>query len=281
MARLIAFVGALVSAVALGACAATPAPPPRLPDIVAPAPIPPLPPSAEVWGASLDDPHCLDGCPRSRSADARIIHRDLYVLSNNGETKLADWVAYVVSEELSGPERSRTWRADPDLNDEETLEPDDYDEAYPERGFDLGHQAPLASFSASPNWRETNFLSNITPQNSNLNRGRWARLERAERTLSARLDEHVYVVTGPLYESVMPALPNANESMRTPSGYWKIVALADGRYAGFIFENAPARETFCDAERGLAEIEARSGLDLFPSGTTSVSPTLAAGLGCR
>lgn len=239
----------------------------------------PQPPLLETWSAPLDNPLCLLGCPRSQNSDARIIQRYLYVLANNSQTKLADWVAYVVDADLSGPERRRNWRADPELADDETLEPQDYDDAYSMRGFDLGHQAPLASFAASTHWAETNFLSNITPQNSNLNRGRWARLERAERALAERYDTDVYVITGPLFERPMPSLPHANESMTTPSGYWKVIALADGRVAGFVFENGPGRGSYCNAEREIEEIELRSGLDLFPDAAPQ-DGSLGSDLGC-
>ncbi len=209
-----------------------------------------------------------------------MIRRQLYVLANNGRTKFADWVAYVVVAGVSGPERNRRWLADPDLPADETLEPADYARAHPELGVDRGHQAPLASFALSPHWAETNYLSNATPQNSNLNRGRWARLERAERLLAEREHASVYVITGPLYEAPMRALPSADEPATVPSGYWKVVAVTDGRVAGFIFANAPGDESYCSDQRAVEEIESRSGLDLFPDASGIDQAPLATALGC-
>jgi len=74
----------------------------------------------------------------------------------------------------------RKWKADPWLDDDETLEPGDYskfndDDSIPER--DRGHQAPLAAFKGTVYGWQTNYLSNITPQNAALNQGPWVDLE--------------------------------------------------------------------------------------------------------
>lgn len=205
--------------------------------------------------------------------------RRLYALSNNGETKFADWVAYVVREEWIGPQEGRGWANDPDLPDDETLETEDYN-AISTLHADRGHQAPLGSFTNAPDWPEMNYLSNITPQNLNLNRGRWRRLEDAERNLARREHIPVFVVTGPLFEREMAPLPNANEFHRVPSGYWKIVATADGRVAAFIFENRQEGGHYCAFARSIDEIETRSGLELFPDAETEPARPLGRAIGC-
>jgi len=225
-------------------------------------------------------PHCLFGCPLATSQDDQIIRRHLYTLANNPHTKFADWVAYVVRVEYQGEEESRNWHVDPDIAPNDTLELQDYRGAPRSLSIDRGHQAPLASFTGSDYWPETNYLSNITPQDSNLNRGRWARLEDAERELAETQDAPIYVLTGPLYEHEMRALPNADEAHRVPSGYWKVVALPDGRVVAFIFANAPGRGRYCAFIRPLAEVEQRSGLDLFPERAPSSLDGLAPEIGC-
>ena len=64
--------------------------------------------------------------------------------------------------------------------------PDDYTGANAALGTDRGHQAPLASFAGTDHWRDTNVLSNITPQASALSQGPWARLETRVRDLRGR-----------------------------------------------------------------------------------------------
>lgn len=171
-------------------------------------------------------PLCLYGAPQG--SDGKVIDHDIYLLCNNGETKFADWVTYVVSPEtISGSGKTtRCWKADPMLSPAETLEPADYKGAHAALHTDRGHQAPLASFKGTSCWAETNYLSNITPQMSELNQGPWRLLEEHVRDL-ARQGYQVYVMTGPLYERPMPTLPGADEPHRVPSGYWKICVTQD------------------------------------------------------
>jgi endonuclease G len=151
---------------------------------------------------------------------------------------------------------------------------------------------PLASFTRTPFWRDTNLLSNTTPQESELNQGPWARLESAERAL-ARSESvlAVYVMTGPLYERSMPALPRADEPHRVPSGYWKIVATHENsavKVAAFHFDQETARTAdFCAHLTTVTIIESKTGFHFFHglSATDQLNIEtnpggLAADLGC-
>ena len=116
-------------------------------------------------------------------------------------TRFADWVAYRITKRSIGPTAARVWKPDPWLADNETLEPEDYRGAFAALKTDRGHQAPLASFTSTPTWEATNYLSNITPQKSALNRGAWVKLESSVRSLARSPDtDAVYVMTGPLSE---------------------------------------------------------------------------------
>jgi len=215
---------------------------------------------------------CLAGCPVGSPIENRVVAGENLVFSNNGETKFPDWIAYAVAPRLFGPTRARVWRADPRLPENETLEPEDYRGAYSMMGVDRGHLAPLASFAGARQWRMTNYLSNVMPQRSALNRGPWARLEAAVRRLARdRGRRPVHIVTGPLFERDMPPLPNADEAHVVPSGYWKVVAIG-GRggvaaAVGFVMDQDLLRSAdFCDAENriGIKELEHRVGIGLFP-----------------
>ena len=105
------------------------------------------------------------------------------------------------------------------MAESETLEPADYKQAHALLDTDRGHQVPLASFSGTPHWPETNYLSNITPQKSALNQGPWRRLEEAARKLANQaVVNGVYGLTGPLYDRRMPSLPRADEGYAKPQG---------------------------------------------------------------
>ena len=124
--------------------------------------------------------------------------------------------------------KQRNWKADPLLEETATLEPNDYDGAWANLDTNRGHQAPLASFKGTACWKETNYLSNITPQKEDLNQGPWADLEDKIRALAKTQD--VYVITGTLYGREMPKLPGADEPHKIPSGYFKVILVQQGWY---------------------------------------------------
>ena len=162
---------------------------------------------------------CFNGCPTGTPPTNDLIIRDIYILSSNDETKFADWVAYNVTLATIGRTARRNFRADPLLDQDETLEPGDYRGANAAIGTDRGHQVPLASFTGTPHWEDTNYLSNITPQRSPLNQGPWRELEEAARDVARDPDiDVVFVMTGPLFERAMDPLPNADEPHSVPSG---------------------------------------------------------------
>ena len=149
------------------------------------------------------------------------------------------------------------------IDPDETLEPADYKDANKILKTDRGHQAPIASFRGTGKAKKTNFLSNITPQTSALNRGAWRSLENAVRNL-ARI-RVCYVVTGPLYEQETPPLPGADEPHKIPSGYWKIVAVgvpgnpASVRATAFILgQDTPTGTNFRAHIETIDEVEQRS-----------------------
>ena len=73
---------------------------------------------------------------------------------------------------MRGPKRERNWAKDPKIDIRYTFTPPDYKGMSQEPYFfDRGHQAPLASFKNHPKWYVLNYLSNITPQKKDLNRG--------------------------------------------------------------------------------------------------------------
>lgn len=236
--------------------------------------------AARADEARLHTFHCLQACPVGAPENADVVVREIYTLAADPLTKMAVWVAYRVTKDTVGPSQSRDWAADPWLAPDETLEPDDYKDSNATLKVDRGHQAPLAAFSGTPFWLETDILSNITPQSSDLNQGPWQQLEARETKLAIDRNIAVYVLTGPLFEQLMPALPKADERHRVPSGYWKVIMTADGRIASFIFgQDTPRNADYCSKRVTLDQVELRARLRLLPMRTAPGQP-LDADLGC-
>lgn len=225
-----------------------------------------------TFGQSRPEIHCKHffmGYPYGTPASNDLVIRDLYALSNNDNTKFADWVAYKLTlHEIDGElDLDRNWRSEEWLDGRETLEESDYTSASSTSDYDRGHLAPLGSFKNSIYASQTNHLSNITPQKADLNRGPWVKLENDIRTL-VQMNRLAYVMTGPLYEHDMPPLPKANEKHTVPSGYWKVVIVPTGKstfeHAAFIMEQESGRKDDVSSKVvTIDEVELRSGLDLL------------------
>ncbi|GLS89087.1 endonuclease [Psychromonas marina] len=199
--------------------------------------------------------HCPLACPESPPKND-LIFAHIYALSNNPITKFADWVAYEVNPINFGPSTGRIWKTDPLLSDNETLEANDYKGANSSvLEADRGHQAPLASFAGSQYWYEVNYLSNITPQDKDLNQGAWKNLEDAIRD-SSSYKKPLYVITGPLFTKKMPDLPKADESHVIPSGYFKIVYDQSGATAFVMQQNSNRKDNYCLKKLPVSSIQA-------------------------
>ncbi|MEJ0053618.1 MAG: DNA/RNA non-specific endonuclease [bacterium] len=225
-------------------------------------------PAGSALAATSAASFCLDACPEGAPAKNKTVVHHVYALSSNPDTKFADWVAYKISKATIGSNCSRKWAKDPDLAAGTTLKPADYKDISAALQSDRGHQAPLASLCGSKFNAEANYLSNITPQKSDLNQGAWVRLETAERKLiTGGTAKTVYTVTGTLYEKKMPPLPKASVKHKVPSGYWKIVAVEtdDGIDAvAFVMpQDTPKAADYCETRTTIGDVETRSGLKFF------------------
>lgn len=231
--------------------------------------------------------NCLIGCPSGTPIDNIFVDHDVMVLSSNIKSKFADWVAYKVTpNDIAGPARTRNWHKDPKIDVQFTFTPSDYKgmslEPY---FFDRGHQAPLASFKNHPKWYTLNYLSNITPQKKDLNRGAWKALESAERKLVHQYGT-TYILTGPYYDKndIVQGPPIQRMNYIIPSGYWKIIAIKNGdtiKATSFMFpQNTPPRDSHCKHIATVPEIQHMTGLVFFDGKVPVADPSLKTELGC-
>lgn len=197
--------------------------------------------------ADIRSVHCPLGCPSLDIEGNDVVFNHTYAISNDPKTKFADWVAYEVNVLNFGDSPGRNWGNDPLIDDDESLEEADYKGANKALKVDKGHLAPLASFAGHPNWSELNYLSNITPQKSELNQGAWGDLEDAVRS-AVSFRKPLYVITGTIYQEREESLPRADESHILPSGYFKVVYDLNGNAASFIFDqDLPRSAHFCSS----------------------------------
>ena len=111
-------------------------------------------------------------------------------------------------------------------------------------------------------------MTNICPQNHNLNRGDWKELEEACRRWAAK--EPVYIVCGPiLYKTPKYGYIGKAHRVRVPEAFFKVVLFGlEGRNPqafGFVFENKAGKKPLTYYARTVDEIEGLTGFDFFAS----------------
>lgn len=145
-----------------------------------------------------------------------------YTTQFNTQSKTPIWVAHVLKksdfQNANYTERTNDFREDKNLK-QYSPKPSDYTRS----GFDRGHLAPAADFSYSEKAMSESFImTNIAPQNPQLNRGMWADLEKSTRGLLKYKDiNDIYVVTGTLYYK-NTSLGEFN-GIQIPTHFYKVI----------------------------------------------------------
>ncbi|MBQ4063318.1 MAG: DNA/RNA non-specific endonuclease [Bacteroidaceae bacterium] len=193
---------------------------------------------------------------------SQIIEHTGYTVSYNSSTKNPNWVGYeLTAEEAAGVVgREAGFCCDPMVRGTQACDDD-----YKNSGWDRGHMAPAADMKWSKQAMEESFyLSNVSPQNKNLNRGVWKKLEELTRD-KAELYGRVVVVTGPIFNG------NKQESIgyghvKIPDAFFKVL-LTDynGKYRsiGFVCKNKAEKKKLKEYAMSIDEVEELTGLDFF------------------
>ncbi|MCM1501543.1 MAG: DNA/RNA non-specific endonuclease [Bacteroidales bacterium] len=199
----------------------------------------------------------------TRTDTAEIVDHMGYMVNYNTTLLIPNWVAYRLSElELLGDvSRSSKFKTDPDIKGLQACDND-----YRNSGWDRGHMAPAADMKwSSQAMYESFYLTNVCPQNANLNRGDWKELEEKVRELALKYHD-VYVVCGPVMKTGEFGKIGEN-GVAVPDAFFKalMVKTDNGEYsaAGFIMANKPGNRKLTAYVCPVDSVEACTGLDLF------------------
>lgn len=200
--------------------------------------------------------------PASRPGDIVVEHTG-YTLCYNEEHEQPDWVAYELTrEEVYGAEdRADNFRADPSVKTgSATLED------YRGSGYDRGHLIPAADLKWSAEAMGDSFyLSNMSPQDPQFNRGIWGTLEGVVRNFAAT-EGSVYVVTGPVLTDGPYETIGANK-VSVPKRFYKVVldyTEPEIKAIGFLLPNEGSKKSVQSFACSVDEVEEVTGLDFFP-----------------
>lgn len=200
--------------------------------------------------------------PASRPGDIIIEHTG-YTLCYNEEHEQPDWVAYELTRaEVYGAEdRADDFRPDPTVKTgSATL--DDYKGS----GYDRGHLIPAADLKWSVEAMSDSFyLSNMSPQDPQFNRGIWGTLEGVVRNFAAT-EGNVYVVTGPVLTDG-PYSTIGKNNVSVPKQYYKVVldyTEPEIKAIGFLLPNEGSKKSVQSFACSVDTVEEITGLDFFP-----------------
>lgn len=196
-----------------------------------------------------------------------IISHQGYTLSFNTATNCADWVAWELTDyevKTKKASRSNDFRSDEKAPLRHRVEPYDYKGS----GYDRGHMCPAGDMA----WdytamSECFYMTNICPQNCDLNQKWWEHLESACRRWALR-ESRIYICCGPIYydSPKKPKHIGNNLKVRVPDAFFKVVLSLkknEEKAIGFIYKNDSSRQTMEETAVSVDYVESVTKLDFF------------------
>lgn len=198
----------------------------------------------------------------TKSVKSQIIEHTGYTVSYNEQRRNANWVAYeLTAHEVNGNEpRDDKFVPDPLVKGRQATTED-----YKRSGWDRGHLAPAADMKWSKDAMEESFyMSNISPQNHNLNSGVWKSIEELVRDNAARYGK-LLVATGPVFTDKKGLGEIGKNKVVVPNGFYKVLLIFDDGYKGigFYCENKSGKKKLENYVLTIDEVEEITGIDFF------------------
>jgi len=201
---------------------------------------------------------------RIQGRSERLLQRTNYTVSYNMRMNIPNWVAWdikreEVSEEL---QRNDTFVPDPEINASRAVTTEDYTGS----GYDRGHMCPAGDnrYDATA-MNECFYMTNICPQDHELNKETWNDLEMACRRWARRYGK-VYVVCGPIVNDAENAKQiGRRHKVTVPDAFFKVIMIVNQQTPqaiGYIFQNNDARKPW--KAYSVDEVEEITGIDFFP-----------------
>lgn len=208
----------------------------------------------------------------SDTIPSKIFKRICYSLSYNNNTRQPNWVMWQLKGENVLQRKNNVWneyREDFDITEEYRAKLSDYASS----GYDRGHMCPGGDCNWNDKGRDETFLlSNICPQNSNLNRGDWKEIEIACRKWAQQYGS-VYIVCGPLFLKSQIHERIGDNQIPVPEAFFKVILHFDSispKGIGFICRNTDGNRKKDFYVNSIRQVERVTGYKFFPSLTESI-----------
>jgi endonuclease G len=195
--------------------------------------------------------------------DTVIVSHAFYSLSFIAKHKQAEWVAYHLTDSMivGNAERSMAFRFDPMVPGGSARTSD-----YRNSGYDKGHLCPAADMKWNAQaMKETFFMSNMSPQVPEFNRGIWKELEKRVRLWVDEMKD-LFIVTGPVLQDSLSTIGTRNK-VSIPNTFYKIIYRSTDSMksmVAFLLPNVPSTERLPSFIVTVDSVESRTGIDFFP-----------------
>ena len=193
---------------------------------------------------------------------AIILRRTGYTASYDAGNKIPHWVAWrLTADHVTGPYKRDGIKF---MEDEDVPTPRATHYDYIQSGYDRGHMCP----SGDNKWdeqaqRQSFLMTNICPQNHNLNRGDWNEMEQQCRTWAEKYGE-LYIVCGPILMNQKHKTIGKNK-VTVPETFFKVVLRMQPEPCaiGFIYRNTDGNRPKDSYVNSVDQVERITKLDFF------------------
>lgn len=211
----------------------------------------------------------------SNAVTEQLIAHTGYTVSYNEDWLISNWVAYKMNAQRleSIVERHDNYIPDPAVKGH-SAENSDFRGIQP---YSRGHLVPSRDMRWSvESEQECSYLSNIAPQNADLNSGLWNRIEEYVRN-NVKNWGTVYICTGPIVEPGYTTV-GANHVV-VPQKFFKVLLCHNKNHwaaIGFVVNNEACSGNMFNYAVSVDEVEALTGHDFFYNLPDSVESVIEA-----
>lgn len=199
------------------------------------------------------------------NAKETLIYKTQFLISYNTARLCPNYVCWSLdaNRAYGKVQRTNNFHGDPSMREEIRVEHFDYNGS----GYDRGHMCPAGDNKNTAKAMDESFcMTNMCPQNHDLNTGAWNDLEMQCRSWAKNYGT-LYICCGPIFDSDTPKAFGQRRNIRiaVPDRFFKVI-LTLGRVPkaiGFIYPNKPCNGDMRQYAVPVDRVEKETGIDFF------------------
>jgi len=215
---------------------------------------------SQVVYEKLEQPAPIDKKPEF------LLFKSAFIISYNLTTHCPNYVAWhLTAGRTRGNAKRGDYAEDMVLAEGSRVTPFDYSRS----GYDRGHMCPAGDNKNDEQAMSESFMmTNICPQDHDLNSGWWNDLEiRCREWANDGAD--LYIVCGPIFDSTSPKKIGSRKNVRisVPDRFFKVILMMGNapKAIGFIVPNLDLHESLSKYAVPVDRVEKVTGIDFYPN----------------